>query len=353
MNDKYLQILRSQSTRRKIAQLFMMGFRGSDVTENSQILHDIKKENPGGVILFDRDMVHKKPVHNIQSPEQLQTLTKKLQEVADLPLLIGIDQEGGIIERLKPEYGFPETKSHQHLGERDDLDYTKEQSALIASVLSDAGINLNFAPVVDLAIQPKSPIIAGRERSFGLEALKVTQHAEAFINGHHTHRILTCCKHFPGHGSALGDTHAGFTDVSDTWLEEELEPYRTLINKELCPMIMTAHIFNAKWDADNPSTLSEHVLTNMLRDDLGFTGVVISDDMQMRAISDHYSLKDSLKLGLNAGLDMFCFGNNLLPEPVLLSDAINAVEELISDGEIPLSRLDESVARILELKGNL
>ncbi|MBO6793126.1 MAG: glycoside hydrolase family 3 protein [Balneolaceae bacterium] len=331
----------------------MMGFRGADVSENSQVLRDIKEENPGGVILFDRDMVHKKPVHNIQSPEQLQALTKKLQEAADLPLLIGIDQEGGIIERLKPEYGFPETKSHQHLGERDDLDYTQEQSELIASVLSDAGINLNFAPVVDLAIQPKSSIIAGRERSFGRDAAKVTKHAEAYIHGHRSHRILTCCKHFPGHGSALGDTHAGFVDVSDTWLEEELEPYRALINKDLCQMIMTAHIFNSNWDADNPSTLSEFVLTKMLRDDLGFNGVVISDDMQMRAISDHYSLKDSLKLGLNAGIDMFCFGNNLLPEPVLLSDAIDAVEELISDGEIPLSRIDESVARILELKGNL
>lgn len=167
MNDKYLQIARSQSTRRKIAQLFLMGFRGSDLSENSEILKDIADENPGGVILFDRDMVHKKPVHNIQSPEQLKALTQKLQETAESPLFIGIDQEGGIIQRLKPEYGFPETKSHKHLGERDDPAYTEEQSALIADVLADSGINLNFAPVLDLAIQPKSMIIAGRERSLG------------------------------------------------------------------------------------------------------------------------------------------------------------------------------------------
>lgn len=353
MNDKYLQIAQSQSTRRNIAQLFMMGFRGSDLSENSEILRDIKQENPGGVILFDRDMVHKKPVHNIQSPEQLKKLTHKLQEVAETPLLIGIDQEGGLIERLKPEYGFPETKSHQHLGERDDLEYTKEQSALIASVLSEAGINLNFAPVVDLAIQPKSPIIAGRERSFGRSAAKVTQHAKAYVEGHRVHQILTCCKHFPGHGSALGDTHAGFTDVSETWMEEELEPYRALIDAEKCPMIMTAHIFNSKWDAANPSTLSKYVLTDLLREKLGFTGVVISDDMQMRAISDHFSLKESLRLGLNAGLDMFCFGNNLLPEPIKLSDTIDAVEELLNDGELSVSRIEASAARILALKDTL
>jgi beta-N-acetylhexosaminidase len=353
MNDKYLQMARSQSTRRKIAQLFLMGFRGSDLSENSEILKDIADENPGGVILFDRDMVHKKPVHNIQSPEQLKALTQKLQETAESPLFIGIDQEGGIIQRLKPEYGFPETKSHKHLGERDDLAYTEEQSALIAEVLADSGINLNFAPVLDLAIQPKSMIIAGRERSFGRSAEKVAQHAEAYIKGHQTKKILTCCKHFPGHGSALGDTHAGFVDVTETWLEEELAPYETLIEKGMCPMIMTAHIFNANWDSSNPSTLSNKVLTEMLRGKLGFEGVVISDDMQMRAISDHYSLKDSLRLGIDAGLDMFCFGNNLLPEPVKLSDAIDAVESLLDAGEITQERIEQSVARILQLKARL
>jgi beta-N-acetylhexosaminidase len=348
-----LMDIHSLTIREKIAQLFLMGFRGSDLSDNSEIIRSIQEEKPGGVILFDRDMIHHKPVHNIQSPEQVKRLTQTLRETSELPLFIGIDQEGGIIQRLRPDYGFPETVSHQFLGKKDDVNLTRDKSEQIALTLKELGINLNFAPVVDLAIQPESSIIAGRERSFGSSAEHVYKHAKAYIEGHHQHNILTCCKHFPGHGSAIGDTHAGFVDVTETWIEDELLPYSTLISEGKCPMIMTAHIFNSNWDSVFPSTLSKEVLTGILRSQLGFEGVIISDDMQMRAISDHYSLKESLRMGLNAGLDMFCYGNNLLPEPVLLSDAIDAIEMLIESGEIELTRIDESVTRILQLKEGL
>jgi len=352
MTYNNLPTLSSLTIREKIAQLFLIGFRGSDLSEESEINHTIRNEKPGGVILFDRDMIHNKPVHNIQSPEQVKTLTKKLKEASEIPLFIGIDQEGGIIQRLKPEYGFPKTVSHQYLGNKDEIEFTTEQSAFIASTLAEAGINLNFAPVVDLAIQPESSIIAGRERSFGGNADLVYRHAKAYIRGHQEHEILTCCKHFPGHGSALGDTHAGFVNVSDTWQEEELTPYRNLINDGLCPMIMTAHIFNAAWDDSLPSTLSPFVLTDILRNQLGFKGVIISDDMQMRAISDKYSLKETLKLGIKAGLDMFCFGNNLLPEQVELSYAITAIEELLEQDELEIQQIENSVERIFSLKAS-
>ncbi len=336
----------------KIAQLFVMGFRGNDISKHSAVLEMIKSEQPGGVILFDKDMVNDRPVHNIKSPEQVRKLTSALQQASRLPLLIGIDQEGGLINRLKPEYGFPTTQSHKQLGVNNKPDSTFKEAAHIAQILSDAGVNLNFAPCVDIETNPDS-IISKRERSFGESPQHVAKHAVEYVKGHQKHQIITCAKHFPGHGSAEGDTHAGFVDVTNTWERDELLPYKKLISEDLCPMIMTAHIFNAHLDADNPATLSSYVLHDLLRGELGFKGVIISDDMQMRAISDHYSLKESLKLGLQAGLDMFCFGNNLLKEQIQLSDAVDALTELVESGELAEERITESTERVLALKAML
>lgn len=334
----------------KIAQLFIMGFRGGDVSPGSIIHKEITELGIGGVILFDKDMVYHRPVNNIESPKQLKALINQLKSYTKVPLFISIDQEGGLINRLKPEYGFPESRSHQELGKIDDVDESEAEGLGIATVLNEMGINLNFAPVVDIAIDPTSSVIGKRERSFGANKDIVSKHAEAYIRGHDNQNVLSCCKHFPGHGSAVGDTHFGFVDVTDTWDESEAEPYRYLINKNKCRMIMTAHIFNKNFDDTYPATLSEKTIQGFLRDKLGYEGVIISDDMQMQAISDHYSLKDSLKLGLQAGLDLFCFGNNLLQEQVRASDVVGAVLELVEEDTISEARIDESVHRILKLK---
>lgn len=341
---------KSLTLQEKISQLFIIGFEGSDLSEDSEILQLVREFNPGGIILFDKDMVHHQPVHNIKSPEQVLNLTSELQNAAKTPLFIGIDQEGGIVNRLKPEYGFPETKSHAELGKQDDVQETFHEAKIIAETLFAAGINLNFAPVVDLAKNENSSIIAKKERSFGQDPELIIRHAEAYIKAHDEHHIITCCKHFPGHGSAEGDTHFGFVNVTDTWDETELKPYEHLISKDMCPMIMTAHIFNNHLDEKLPSTLSKKVLDDLLRKKLQFNGVVISDDMQMKAISDHYGLKEALKLGFNAGLDIFCFGNNLLKEQIRLDDLIHIMEELLDENAISEKRLDESVERILKLK---
>lgn len=336
----------------KIAQLFVVGFHGNDAKSGSEIALTIIENKPGGVILFDKDMVFNKPVHNIKSPEQVRELTEQLQNLSHIPLLIGIDQEGGIVNRLKPDYGFPKTRSHQTLGEIDDLDETLKEGKLIAKTLSSVGINTNFAPCVDLALNPKSSIISKKERCFGQTAKHVTKHAEAYINGHEEFKIITACKHFPGHGSAEGDTHAGFVNVTDTWNSEEIEPYAELMDKDLCPLIMSSHIFNGNFDNEYPATLSHKTIQKVLRDEMGYDGVVISDDMQMKAISAHYGLKESLKLGILAGIDLFCFGQNLLKEQIDLAESIQLVEEMVNNNEIPEARIDESVNRILRLKKN-
>ncbi|MFV1883711.1 MAG: glycoside hydrolase family 3 protein [Balneola sp.] len=336
--------------REKIAQLFIIGFHGNDCSPGSEVWEMIAEFKPGGVILFDKDMVRDQPVHNIKSPEQVEELTSNLQKASSIPLLIGVDQEGGLINRLKPEYGFPETRSHQKLGEIDDAEITFDEGKHIASTLADVGINTNFAPCVDLAIEKESSIIAKRERCFGESSQQVIKHAKAYIKGHHEKKILTACKHFPGHGSAKGDTHAGFVDVTETWNEDELKPYTELILEELCPVIMSSHIFNGNFDDQLPATLSSKTIRDLLRDKIGFEGIVISDDMQMRAISDHYSLSESLKLGLEAGLDMFCFGNNLLKEQISMDNAISAIETLVKNDAVSESRIEESVSRILKLK---
>lgn len=336
----------------KIGQLFIVGFRGWDAASAEKALQFIKTYKPGGLILFDQDLAQNQPVRNIENPEQVRGLTALLQQASEIPLFLGIDQEGGLVNRLKADYGFPATKSHAELGKLDDVQQTFHEAKIIAETLSEAGINLNFAPVVDLAKNENSSIIAKKQRSFGARAEVVIRHSEAYIKAHLEQKIITCCKHFPGHGSAEGDTHTGFVDVSHTWDETELMPYEHLISQNTCPMIMTAHIFNAKLDENYPSTLSQKTISGLLRNTLNYKGVIISDDMQMKAISEHFGLKEALKLGFLAGLDMFCFGNNLAEKEIQLKDLVKMMEELLDESEIPESRLDESVAKILKLKND-
>ncbi|MFA7199741.1 MAG: glycoside hydrolase family 3 N-terminal domain-containing protein, partial [Methanoculleus sp.] len=162
--------------------------------------------------------------------------------------------------------------------------------------------------------------------------------------------VMTAIKHFPGHGSAMTDTHEGFTDVTRTWTEEELLPYRDLIARGLPDMVMTAHVYNADLDPDYPATLSGPTVTGILRDRLGYRGVVVTDAMDMGAIHDNYDLNESLKLSINAGCDIFLFANNLVYDERIAEKAVGIVKDLVEAGEISEERIDESCGRILRLK---
>ena len=239
----------------KVGQLLMVGFRGYELSDTSHIARDISEYNLGGVILFDFDVPTGQPVRNIDSFDQVRTLNQSLQTEASTPLLIAIDQEGGRVARLKPARGFPETVSAQYLGEIDNLDttraYAQEQTALLDSL----GINVNFAPVVDLNTNPENPVIGSIERSYGAEPELVTRHARIVIEEHQQSNLLPVIKHFPGHGSAWNDSHVGMADVTDTWADVELEPYRSLSETGYHFGVMTAHVLNEKLDEELPATL--------------------------------------------------------------------------------------------------
>ncbi len=337
----------------KIGQMLMVGFRGLEVSDDSPIVQDIRDRHLGGVVLFDYDVPTRSPVRNVESPTQVTALVKALQSASATPLLVAIDYEGGIITRLKEKYGFPPTVSHQYLGEVNDLRFTHQEAARMAKTLAELGINLNLAPVVDVNTNPDNPIIAKYERSFSADPEIVTQQALEFIEAHHEQGVLCTLKHFPGHGSSTGDSHLGVVDVTDTWSRIELEPYANIIEAGQADAIMTAHVFNANLDPEYPATLSRPTITGILREELGYDGVVISDDMQMGAIADHYGFEIAIQKSIEAGVDILAIANNSVYEEDIAARTVALIKRLVQDGRTDEARINESYQRIRQLKSKL
>ena len=341
------QVEQEASLEEKIGQMIMVGFRGLEV--NSKVIEDIRKRHVGGILLFDYDTPSKNPERNIKSPLQVRRLTKALQSYSDTPLLISIDYEGGKVNRLKKKYGFPTTVSHQYLGNKNNLAFTRKKATQMAKTLSDIGINLNFAPVVDVNTNPNNPIIGKIRRSFSSNPNIVSKHAIEFIKAHRRHKILCALKHFPGHGSSAADSHLGIADVSDTWSNIELQPFANIIKAGQADSIMTAHVFNNELDPKWPATLSKSTISGLLRTKLGYTGVVFSDDMQMRAIANEYGLETAVKKAIEAGVDILVIGNNIGHfDPDIAKKVTKIIKENITE-----QRIDESYQRITALKAKI
>lgn len=349
------------SLRDKIGQMLIMGFDGKTVNGQSAIIKAIDKDNIGGVLLFDYDYNTKTYDKNIESPNQLKQLTSDLQSFTtqlnlkhhrpQLPLLISVDYEGGQVNRLKEEYGFPPTLSAEKVGRR-SASKAEQSAEAMAVTLNNAGINLDFAPVLDLNVNPDNPIIGKKERSFSADPLKAAQYA-AIYSRHFINKKIQCAyKHFPGHGSSLADSHLGFVDVTETWQSYELDPYKNLLNHDSsCGVVMTAHIVNRQLDETGlPATLSHKILTGLLRKQLHFNGIIVSDDMHMKAITDNYTLDHALVLTINAGTDMLIFGNNLAQKPEEPEKLIDIIEAKVLNGEISEERINQAYQRIMRLK---
>lgn len=342
--------LSDDELKKMIGRMLIVGFDGDSVDERSKIVKQIQKYNLGGVILFDRHFHDRTKTKNISSPQQLKMLTASLKSFAKKPLLISVDQEGGRVARLKPAYGFDATPSAKVVSEMDEY-MTKHVYDSLAKTLKNSSINCDFAPVVDLALNPKNSVIVGLNRSYGSSPKEVVKYSKIFINSLKNENILSVAKHFPGHGSSLGDSHEGFVDVSKTWSEVELEPYKELIKSDSLSMIMSAHVFNSKLDEKYPATLSHNVNTKLLREKLHFRGVVVSDDLQMGAILKHYTLKEIVTLSINAGIDMLLFGNQLATQDI--DELIELIFIQVKSGEISYARILESNKRVELLHKNI
>lgn len=346
--------IKQNNLENEIGQMLIVGFRGMSIDENSAINKTIQELNLGGVILFDYDTPTQKFYKNIQNPTQVKNLCTSLQNINDTPLLIAVDAEGGKINRLNPKYGFINIPSHQKLGKINSLENTYKEVKTLAKELKELGINTNFAPVVDLNLNEDNPIIAKKERSFSSDPKVVEKHAKVFIKAHKDEAVLTAIKHFPGHGSSKGDTHLGLVDVTDTYQDIEMLPFKSLIKSSTVDMIMTSHIINRNFDKKYPITLSSNYITKILREKFSYKGVIVSDDLAMGAISKHYSLKETIIRAINAGCDLLIFSNNgKVYDEKIAYKAHKIILEALQSGEIKYSTIEKSLLRIKELKNKI
>ncbi|KPP96392.1 MAG: extracellular beta-gluosidase-related glycosidase [Bacteroidetes bacterium HLUCCA01] len=338
----------AQTLEEKIGQMLMVAVTNFGQPKDT-LLIDIADRNLGGVLFFQ---------NNITSPEQITALTAELQDFADTPLFLSVDQEGGRVARLNANNGYSSTLPANFTGDvLKDVEATRGQAEIMARWIDEAGLNVNLAPVVDVNINSDSPAIGRLERSYSPNETVVADHAIAFMQEHAARDIITATKHFPGHGSAMSDSHFGFTDITSTWQERELTPYELIFDEFMPDMIMTGHLFHRNIDADYPASLSHKAVTEMLRDEMGYTGVVISDELFMQAITDNYSFDEALVLAVNSGTDILLFNRNLCTshcgsdDPIsLVRYAIDLIASRVDSGEIPAARIDASYARIMDLK---
>ena len=330
----------------KIGQMILIGLPQPKV--DSTVLREVQQGKVGSIILFEKNI----PAKN--SYIELKKITWTYQEAAPIPLFIAIDQEGGRVNRLKEKYGFPRSLSAAKMGKY-ALDSVRFYGETTAATLAGLGINVNFAPVVDLASNPTNPIIATKERAFAADPDSVALFAKEFIKQHRKLGIVTSLKHFPGHGSSKDDTHLGIADVTNTWNEKELIPYKSLIDSGYIDAVMTAHIVNKKLDDKGlPGTLSGKITNGILRDKLHFDGVVFSDDMQMHAITKHYPLEDAILMAINGGVDILTFSNNITGSQERAADKVHQIiRKFVENGTISKERIDQSYKRIMKLKARL
>jgi len=343
---------------RKIARMLLVGTRGAEVKAGGDFERFVCGLGVGGVLLFDRTAVGKKRKRNILSRSQLESLTESLQALAercgDAPLLIAADVEGGRVNRLSGLEGFDDVKSPAWLGERPER-RTYDEGARVADALHLSGVNWNLAPVVDVDINPENPVISKLGRSFSPEPSVVSTHAKAFVRAHRERGVLTCLKHFPGHGSSRNDSHKGAVDITLTAdPDSELQPYRDMLYSGLVDCVMPGHLYNRDIDAKNMVTLSSAAIQGLLREELGFDGIVLSDDMQMGAVKKTLPIGEAAVQAVLAGVDMLTLSYSRARKRRGAAHTVHrALVKAVKEGRLPEERIDEANRRILELKSRL
>jgi beta-N-acetylhexosaminidase len=333
------------SLRQKIAGLLIVGFRGVTLDEAPWLRTALTENDLGGVILFGRDQLTGED-RNITSPEQLTALTAELRAAAPgRQVIVAVDQEGGVVTRLSPAHGFPSVASEAEIG-AGTLEAAQAWATAVATTLAGVGINLNFAPVVDLNVNPNSPAIGALDRSFSADPDVVVEMATAEIDAHRVARVRTTLKHFPGIGSSTTNTDFGVADVTNTWTRTELEPFRRLIATGDADLVMAGHVVNGQLDPDRPASLSEPTVTGVLRGELGWAGAVVTDDLQAAAIDAAFGRDEAIVHALEAGCDLLLFANQQVYDAEIVDAAVDAIAAAVESGRLSEARIDESVARV-------
>lgn len=332
-------ILNEMTLEEKVGQLFQVGFLGTEATP--EITELIEKYHIGGIIYFRR---------NIISLEQVTELSNQLQKIAmekerGIPLIISTDQEGGIVTRLTGGTHLP---GNMALGATRDLDLAKQAGQTVARELLATGINMNLAPALDVNNNPANPIIG--VRSFGEDPHQVGRLGAAYIQGMQGEGLIACGKHFPGHGDTDTDSHLDLPIIRhdlQRLQEVEFYPFKEAI-KVGVDCIMAAHIYFPTIEPQKgvPATLSSAVLTDLLREELGFTGLIITDCMEMDALVKTFGTVEGAVMTIEAGGDMALISHTFEKQ----KNAIQAVLKAVRSGRISEERLDQSVRRILTLK---
>ncbi|MEO7588267.1 MAG: glycoside hydrolase family 3 N-terminal domain-containing protein [Arachnia sp.] len=327
----------NMTVRRLALGTLLVGFEGTNATGVPYWLLDLLGNGVAGVTIFGRNITPEDPVANLAG------LARGLRHGRP-DLLIAIDEEGGDVTRLDARTGSM-FLGQGSLGAIDDVAVTRRSSASLAARLATAGVNLNFAPVADVASNAASPIVGSR--SFSPDPARTARHVAASVRGHLDSGVAPTAKHFPGHGSTADDSHlvVPVVDVDlDTLWRRELLPFRAAIEAGV-PVVMTGHLLVPVLDPDAPATLSPRIIDGLLRSEMGFNGVVVSDGLDMHAISQGVGRAEGVVLALLAGVDLMCIGGDSVT-PEVVEEIVAAVEEAVLSGRLELSRLVRAQGRV-------
>ena len=334
--DLAARITQNMTLQEKLGQMTIVEFYGS--TLNSDLQSMILKYHIGGVLIENKN-------GNAQNRTQLVTLNQGMQKLAPVPLFISTDFEGGYVNELVQITG--QRESEQQIGATGNTQVAYNAGRSAASTLTSLGLNINFMPIVDVLTNPNNPGLP--MRTFGNNPTIVTAMGQAYLKGLTDGGVIGCLKHFPGLGSATVDPHLSLPTMNRslaTLNAVDFVPYRTMINEGMVPMVMVTHILNPQLDPKLPTSLSPNVVTGVLRNQLHFKGVIISDTLWMGGISNTYSLPQAAVLAVKAGEDLILGPRGLTDTQNML----NGLYQAVTSGQISVNTINASVERILALK---
>ena len=321
--------------REKIGQMITIAYRQEEYTD--ELDNILKEVEPGGFILFSE---------NISTYDGTTSYIKKIRENEKIPMFISIDQEGGRVQRIKnlPDANVLEIPTMYSLGQTGDTELSYNVGSVLAQEIKAFGINMDFAPSLDVFSNPNNTVIG--DRAFGSDAQTVINMALPFAKAMSENGVIPVYKHFPGHGDTEADSHVELPVVNKTkeeLYERELLTFKAAVEAD-AQMIMIAHIALPNITGSYiPASLSKDIVDGILRKELGFNGVVITDAIEMKALADNYSLEEICSNAINAGVDII-----LMPQDPIVT--VDTIEQLVQNGEITQERIDESVKRILTMK---